>query len=464
MRLKAKVSLKGAVTIFMGMLFWVSAMGCNWLLMSNLEPGKKPPLLREPTPEMNNDGIAFGVWMQGPTAVYNIQDNSPYVGKTNAENYKAVGITHFIGLWNWPSDYYAGYALEAAAELARTGLKAFAGNGQIPLTNNPALSNTQTGVDWNAAHSQFADIFTGYCLGDEPDMKRNSGIQAEADANTPTAWNERAVSLAEADPDRIIYANFGKPIAKDAWYPSDYGNTGSKESDFNLYIDKLDYLSADFYGITDPYETSGNHGIWTYGRAITNMKKHSGERTVWGFIEASAPWTQGSSANWISQRMQSHYIKPIIWNMIISGATGVVYFCHDFSPDADPDPSVSTNLGKFAFFRENGIAEAARLANASVQAYSAVLLTPDVPGTSAVSDGAVEIRTLSKQFGGRTFIFAMGHGNAEYRDGQAVNAAITVAGGGTRVVSVMSEDRTVTMSNGVISDHFEPYELHIYSY
>jgi len=58
----------------------------------------------------------------------------------------------------------------------------------------------------------------------------------------------------------------------------------------------------------------------------------------------------------------------------------------------------------------------------------------------------------------------MADGNSSYREGKAVDAEIQVSGTRTGSVVVLNDARTITMTSGKISDHFEPYELHIYKY
>ncbi|HUX50270.1 MAG TPA: hypothetical protein VMW73_05695, partial [Spirochaetia bacterium] len=103
-------------------------------------------------------------------------------------------------------------------------------------------------------------------------------------------------------------------------------------------------------------------------------------------------------------------------------------------------------------------------ANSSVQAYADVLLSPTVSGTTATTDGAVGVTTLTKQWGGATYVFAMADGNSSNIYGQAVNATITVPGATATTVQVLSDGRTLPMTGGQITDHFNAYELHIYKF
>ncbi|MDM7987079.1 MAG: hypothetical protein QUS13_07085 [Smithella sp.] len=388
--------------------------------------------------DLSDRTFTFAVWLQDAIATFN--------KKTIAQNYKDIGINTFVGLWKWPAEdwTYRGFSVATAKALKDAGMKAYAGNNKAA-------------VDWINNHPEFQDTVVGYLLGDEPDMNRNSGVKSVADANTPLAWKARGDALRALDKKRPIYANFGKPIAKDSWYGKEYGAKGStKEKDFSMYVSPTTVLSSDYYGITDPYEQPRNHGIWTYGRSIRNTKKYAGGRTVWGFVEASGPWKNASSDKWMYQKMQPTLIMPIVWNMVINGAQGIVYFCHDFSPGG-------SNKGKFGALREPGIPEAIRSANESVMRYGAVLKTPDVPGTVAKTSGGVNVITLTKKYKGVTYIFAMGDGNPNYRDGLAVDANISVAGEtGDKSATVMNESRRIVMTNGILKDYFKPYEIHIY--
>ncbi len=367
-------------------------------------------------------------------------------GKTLAQNYKEIGINTYAGLWMWPREDWAwkGFSVQTARALKDAGIKAYAGDDK-------------NAVDWINGHPEFQNTIIGYLLGDEPDMNRNSGIKSVADENLPAAWKAKGDALRALDKKRPIYANFGKPFAKDVWYKTEHGAAGStQEKDFALYVAPTTVISSDFYGITDPYEPPENHGIWTYGRAVRNTRKYSGGRPVWGFVETSGPSRDASSSNWMYQKIPPSLIMPIVWNMIINGAQGIVYFCHDFSPG----PS---NKGKYAALLEPGMPEAIKSANESVMRYGAVLKAPTVSGTVAQSDGPVSVIALTKRFKGLTYIFAMGDGNSKYREGLEVNAKIIVKGeSGVKKVTVLNDSRTITMTNGAFTDHFKPYEHHVY--
>lgn len=380
-----------------------------------------------------SNAFTFGVWLQGASEVYQ--------GMPVAQYYKNIGINTYIGLWNWPTQL----GLEEMTALKNAGMKVYAGADA-------------SAVNWIKAYPEFNDTFAGYMYDDEPDMYRwNSSTKH------PLNWKAAADAFRLLDGTRPVYVNFGKAVAEDEIYGSEPGYTGSKAGDLSAYMEPVDVLSSDFYGITDPWEVPSNHGIWTYGRAIRNTIKWAKyqsaidgrNRTVFGFVETSAPWKDASSTNWISQRMKAEWLWPIAWNMVINGAKGIIYFMHDFSP---------TPLGNdYAGLKEPGMPAAMKAVNESVISFEKVLNTPDIAGTSTTNNGAINVITLTKQFENSIYVFAQGDGNSAHIMGQSVDAVITVAGQTeTKDITVLNENRTVKMTNGKINDHFEPYAVHIY--
>jgi hypothetical protein len=389
-----------------------------------------------------------GVWMQQPT----FEINSVSIAK----HYKDIGINTFVGLWLWPREDWAwpGYTVQTAALLKNYSMKAYAGE-------------EPNATIWINAHPEFDSTIIGYILGDEPDMNRDSGVPEQAAANTPLAWKAKGDLLIAADSSRPIYANFGKPFAKDSWYGNENGQTGSKESDFGYYMSPTDIVSSDFYGITDPYEQTSNHGIWTYGRAVTNTIKYAGSRPVLGFLEVSAPWYDGDgSQSQLYTMMQPSLINPIVWNLVVHGASGIIYFCHTFSNSVITLYSLRDYSGGSTFtpLLIPEMKEAMNATNKEIQSYANVLLSPTISGTTSNTTG-VNVTTLTKNYGGATYIFAMGDGDSGHINGQVVDATITVSGAGTKTVRVLNENnRTILMTNSRFTDHFDAYEVHIYHF
>ncbi|MEO6596387.1 MAG: hypothetical protein ABIP94_16680 [Planctomycetota bacterium] len=373
----------------------------------------------------------LGVWLQDPMHVIR--------GMTTAEHYKEMGITHWMGLYQWPSEAnrYPGYNLQAAQNLRTLGFTVYAGGDQAA-------------IDWNVAHPDFADTFVGYLAGDEPDMTKQWVPE-----HHPVVWQANCELLRTHDPSREVWANFGKGFAKIPWpgYQAFPGPT--IQDDHNKFTDFLDLVSIDFYGLTDSYEMPNYVGIWTYGKAVDNTRHYvyanpsNPGLPVWGFVETGDPFTLTQG---MYPRIPPELIKPTVWNMIVHGASGMIYFNHDFAT-----PGVTATYP----IDHPEVGMAVQQANASVTAYGAVLRTPTVAGTTATTDGGVAVVVLTKHFGGDTFVFAMADGNEAHKNGLDVNATIVVAASGA-TAEVLGESRNVPMTSGSFTDHFGPYQLHVY--
>jgi hypothetical protein len=155
--------------------------------------------------------------------------------------------------------------------------------------------------------------------------------------------------------------------------------------------------------------------------------------------------------------MQAWLVMPTVWNMVVHGARGLVYFCHDFS---------SSGLGYYAALLEPGMPAAIKAANDSIKLFEPILMSPTVAGTTVTTSGAVPVAALTKRYEGGTYVFAMGNGNASHIEGAAVDAEITVSGIDNGTADVLDETGATTgalaVTNGKLADHFDPYELHIY--
>lgn len=386
----------------------------------------------------------IGVWMQNPTQ---LRDN-----KFIVYAYKDMGINTFVGIWNWPSTegMYPQWPEVTARALKNSGMRAYAGN-------------TQAAVDWINTHPEYASTFVGYMLGDEADMNRVSGTPEVAAASQPDAWQAAGDLIKAADPNRPRYANFGKGFALYPWVGfSHSGGSAGYLADIAQYVEPTTVISSDYYAITDPYQLLEEHGIWGYGRAIENTIALAGGRTVWGFLEASSPFPDGKVANNIAARMPASLIMPAVWNMIVHGAKGIVYFCHDFydGPQGSADAGLAYD-GPLAF---PDMIAAMKAADQMVKKYAPILLSTEETALSVTIKSAVPVTALLKKYQGSVYLFVQGDGNTTYPNGKATDALIQINGINTEAgkVNLPEESTSLYMSKGTFSDHFEPYELHIY--
>lgn len=395
-----------------------------------------------PASAEDTNPFTIGVWMQNPTQLRD--------GKFIIDSYKAIGINTFVGLWNWPTELDPTWTTRTAAALKNAGMRVYAGDSVVS-------------VNWIQAHPEYSSTFVGYMLGDEPDMNRVSGIPEIAAASQPDAWQAAGDLVKAADPSRQRYANFGKGFALYPWagFAHDGGAAGYLV-DIGKYVEPTTVISSDFYAITDPYERLDQHGIWGYGRAVENTKLLAGDRPVWGFVEASSPFPDGKVPNNIAGRMPPSMIMPAIWNMIVHGARGIVYFCHDFWDGPGRDAGLNYD-GCLAIPE---MIEAMRIADASVSKYGSILIS-DEPATVTLSiESKVPVTGIVKKHGGSIYLFVMGDGNSYYPNGMATDAIITVKGmeATSTYVEVPEEHTYVYMERGIIRTHFEPYQLRVFKF
>ncbi|MEO6593873.1 MAG: hypothetical protein ABIP94_03875 [Planctomycetota bacterium] len=386
-------------------------------------PTLQPPGLAGPFP--------FGVWLQDPVQVIN--------GKSVAQHYKEMGITDWMGMYLWPSEAhrYPGYNLHAAQALQANGFKVYAGEDLAA-------------VAWNQANPQYAATFVGYVVGDEPDMTK-----AFVPAHHPVTFRANCQLMRQSDPGRILWSNFGKGFAKIPWpgYQAFPGPT--IQDDHNKYTDFIDVASVSFYGITDPWEMPFYVGLWTYGKAIDNCRYYVDHNPanpglpVWGFIESGNSFTANTG---LYLTMPTELIRPAVWNMIVHGANGITYFAHHLYPGGI-NPTYPINVP--------AVGRAIRNTNLSITAFGAVLTTRTVPGTTVTTNSTVTVTALTKEFGGDTYIFAMGNGDTTHQYGQSLTATISLVTKGT-TVEVIGESRELTIVDSSFTDDFGPYQLHIY--
>lgn len=130
---------------------------------------------------------------------------------------------------------------------------------------------------------------------------------------------------------------------------------------------------------------------------------------------------------------------------IISGAQGIVYFVHEFSPVFRED----------AVFRYPDIVTEVTKQNRLIRSLAKVLNSPDVDGAINVHS-IVPIATLTKQSNNLLYLFTVSLANAPSQ------ARFTLHGYNATKASVLGESRELAISGGAFEDKLEGYGMHIY--
>jgi hypothetical protein len=409
-------------------------------------PGQSPPVTAEVGPGY------YARWRNGPPAdpgrfpitVWTQDPRRLRDGRTNALNYRDLGINTFVGLYRWPPD--AGQ-LDA---LAAAGLTVLAGDG------SPGA------VRQVRAHPR-AGLVRGYVLFDEPDMNQPDGTAQGGGCIAPGTVAQRAAAARQADPSRPVYINFGKGMAQPVYLAPGCDNSAAALA---AYAQACDICSVDLYPISDPYQPADRKGVYAVGVAVDRLRQATGGRKpVWGVVETTRIFAGGVEAATPGQ------VRSLVWMEIIHGARGIGYFAHEFRHDG---------LTEDALLADGRMRAEVRGINAQLSDLAPVLNAPTVLGelTVAVSPlppvspvspappgaggGAVPVDTLVRRHGGATYLFAIGSGTPARPHGAAARATFRLRGAASGTVEVLGEGRRLTLSDGAFSDTFGPYQVHLY--
>ena len=372
-----------------------------------------------PNPTGDPSYYPIGVWIQDPSRIEN--------GVPNGTTYQKIGVNQDVGIWDdeWYNLRYQG--------LIDTKWKAYTGGGRA------AEVKKLTGAT--------ATYFNGYTLDDEADMNYPNDPSVYSTA----AEKKAADAIRAVDPTRPVYSNYGKCLAIYQWVGC-HAQAGY-DTDMKAYCDLVDLVSADYYGWTDPWEPASYHGAWTYGTSVDNMHKYCGAtKPVMGFVEAANPWSPGQGSG-TPKAITADQMEQAIWNMVVHGANGVIYFAHDFS----------NGLVEDAMLSHPDIVARATTVNSRLKSLAPILNSFSQSGVSATGTNNIPVSTMYKKYNGGNYVFAAADGNASHTLSGATTGTITVpVSSGT--ATVVGENRTVPITGGKIVDSFAAYQMHEYQF
>ncbi len=203
-------------------------------------------------------------------------------------------------------------------------------NTYVVLTDNSNLGLVQSnGMNAIVQGDQFSPhpAIKGWFLADEVDMTHGPG-----------AGYDEMQRIANATPHdgRIRYSNYGKGIL--------FWESDAEAARFvNAY---QNIVSADAYFFTDENICSGTEGgslvaggaslspaqchrAANYGATVKRVRSlvsPPGSKPVWAFVELGHPF---SEADWPT--ITPAQVRAAVWQSLIAGARGIVYFNHSFS-------------------------------------------------------------------------------------------------------------------------------------
>jgi hypothetical protein len=353
----------------------------------------------------------YAKWTNGPPAdpsfiLLSVWLQSP----SNATKYKQVGINYFTGLWEGPTE-------QQLTDLKAAGIPTICDQGGV-----------------YAAHLTDKTI-GGWLQPDEPDNAQANGSGGYDPCIDPSVIIAGYNTMKTNDPTRPVYLGLGRGVAVTDWVGR--GTCTGNTAMYSEYAKGGDMLGFDVYPANDGI------AIEIVAEGLDNLLTWSGKtKPVIGIIE-------GSRIDAANTRPTPAQIRSEVWMDLVHGAAGIEYFCHRFTPtfsetdclDDAPTAAMLTTI------------------NAQVKALAPVLNSAPVGNGVTVQSSAatIPVDTRLSRYGGATYLFA-----AEMRSG-STTATFTLRGfPATASAEVIDESRTITVKNGVFTDDFSSYGVHLY--
>lgn len=134
---------------------------------------------------------------------------------------------------------------------------------------------------------------------------------------------------------------------------------------------------------------------------------------------------------------------------LIHGSMGIIYFVHEWQP----------KFNESALLSDPRMLSAVTEINKQINTLAPVLNSPTIDaGVSVSSENAdVPVAVMAKKYKDAMYLFAVGMRNDKTK------ATFTApALKGERAVEVLGENRTILSKDGVFSDSFEAWDVHLY--
>jgi hypothetical protein len=330
----------------------------------------------------------------------------------NAARYKAIGVNTYVALWRGPTD-------EQLADLEKQGMYAVCGQTDRSL------------------RYKDSKVIVAWMHDDEPDnaQRRTDGKPGWGPPVEPAKIVADYERMKAVDPTRPVLLNLGQGVAWDNWIGR--GVRSRHPEDYPEYLKGCDIASFDIYPVThDNREVAGD--LSYVGRGVQRLVAWTGAaKPTWACIET----TRIDNPN---ARPTPEQVRSEVWMAIANGATGIIYFCHEFKPK-----QIEAGLLEYP-----EIVDAVKRVNAEVTSLAPVLNSPTVADAVTVNG---DVTALAKKQGPDLYVFAVSRSNKPVRASFGVRAA--PAGG---AVEVLGEGRRIHAAGGRFDDEFTPYAVHLY--
>ena len=203
-----------------------------------------------------------------------------------------------------------------------------------------------------------------------------------------------------------------------------------------------DIISFDIYPVTHRHpEVRGRlefvaHGVQRLKSLVSPQQK------VWNVIGVS--------------RVNNPDVKPTplqvrsqVWMSIIHGSRGIIYFVHQFKP----------RFIEAAIFEDPEMMQELTQLNSLIQSLAKVLNSPDTSDIKKLTTSSPDapVAAVTKRDASFLYLLSVAMRNKETTGSFEFSHAIV-----DQDAEVLGENRRVRVSNGILEDHYKPYEPHLY--
>jgi hypothetical protein len=347
------------------------------------------------------DFFPIAVWLQSPS---------------RAGQYRDAGFNTYVGLWKGPTE-------EQLAGLAAAGMKVICAQNAVGLKHRDS------------------PIIIGWMHGDEPDNAQSLGQGRGYGPPIPPEQIVRDYErLREADPTRPVLLNLGQGVAWDRWHGR--GVRTNHPEDYPEYVQGGDIVSFDIYPVVhDKPEVAGK--LWYVARGVERLVDWTGgEKVVWNCLECTRIGNPKAKAT-------PHQVRAEAWMSLIHGSMGLIYFVHEWQP----------RFNEAALLSDPEMLAAVTRLNRQITRLASVLNTPTLrEGLRVTTEpSTVPVAAMVKRASGVLHVFAVAMRET------ATTATFTLPDlKGRHAIEVLEENRSLTVSDGVFQDRFEPWDVHLY--
>ncbi len=356
-------------------------------------------------PPSDPDYFPIAVWLQNPK---------------NAGRYKAAGINLYVGLWKGPTE-------TQLAALKAAGMQVICAQNKVGL-----------------AHKTDSTII-GWMHGDEPDNAQlitdpATGEKSYGGPVPPQRIVNDYENIHTADTTRPILLNLGQGVANDEWHGR---GKGAHKDDYLTYVKGCDVVSFDVYPVVGIRKPDGENYLWYVPKGVSRLVQWTeGEKIIWNCIECTHISNEKKKAT-------PHQVRAEVWMSLIHGSMGIIWFVHEFKP----------KFKEAALLDDPEMLAAVTAINKEIQELASVLNSPTVKDGATVKSSVEEvpIALMAKQYGGATYLFAVGMRNAPTKGFFEVGGIPEFA-----TAEVLGEKRSIDVKNGKFEDDFRVYDVHLY--